>query len=40
LIKDYLIDGTVSVDNRAGGAFKHKTLGYQLFKENYVKNVS
>ena len=26
-------------DNRPRGATKHKILGYQLFKENYVKKV-
>lgn len=26
-------------DNRPTGAHRHKTMGYRLFKENYVKNV-
>lgn len=34
LIKDYVIDGTISKDNGSTGA---KIQGYQLFKENYVK---
>ena len=39
LMKDYLIDGTISIYNGNRGAFKHKILGYQLLKENYVKGV-
>ena len=39
LLKDYLLDGTISIDNRSRGAMKHKILGYQLFKEHYVKKV-
>ena len=39
LMKDYLIDGTIDLDKRSRGADKHKVMGYQLFKENYVKKV-
>ena len=38
-MKDYLIDGTINIDKRSRGADKHKVMGYQLFKENYVKKV-
>ena len=38
-VKNYLLHETVDIDNRARGASKHKTLGYQLFKENYVKSI-
>ena len=38
-IKNYMIDGTISLDNRSRGAYKHKIQGYQLFKESYVKKV-
>ena len=38
ILKKYL--GTeISASNNPGGAYKHKRLGYQLFKEKYVKNV-
>ena len=38
VLKDYLIYGTISIDNRSRGAIKEKLLGYKLFKE-YVKKV-
>ena len=37
LLYSYLVEGTISVDNRRRGAIKHKILGYQLYKENFVK---
>ena len=38
ILKEYL--GTeINASNNPGGAYKHKKLGYQLFKEKYVKNV-
>jgi hypothetical protein len=38
-IKKYLVNDTIHIDNCKKGANKHQTLGYRLFKENYVKNV-
>ena len=34
-----MIDGTMSLDNRNIGSYKHKILGYPLYKDNYVKKV-
>ena len=39
LLYSYLVEGTISVDNRRRGAIKHKILGYQLYKENFVKKL-
>jgi len=38
-IYEYMIEATISVDNKSRGATKHKILGYQLFKEHYVQKV-
>ena len=35
---DYMVEGTISIDNKSRGAIKHEILGYQLFKENFVKS--
>ena len=39
LLNEYMIDGTIDIDKRARGADKHKVIGYQLFKEGYVKKI-
>lgn len=39
LINDYFVHNTIDIDKRSRGANKHKVLGYQLFKENYVKDI-
>ena len=34
-----MVEGTISIDNKSRGAIKHKILGYQLFKENFIKKL-
>lgn len=39
-IDDHLVEKSATVpDNRPTLAHRHKRMGYQLFKESYVKNI-